>query len=146
MWANYGGSNSGFAIELDLSRPPFIQGNHFGASYSPCFVDYSAERPAIEMARISGQDRKLLYTKAQAWDYESEIRAICNFEQEQIGPDGVIQVDPLIFKSVTFGTRCDLECRDLILRLRDNPVFAHLKFFDLKENSDGYGFCLSPEI
>jgi hypothetical protein len=72
MWSHYGGSHKGFCLEFDTAFEPFTKIRK---------VRYSSEMPQIDLMPLLISDDHdqvldLFATKAKAWEYECEWRAL----------------------------------------------------------------------
>lgn len=72
MWSHYGGRYQGFCLEFDTSATPFEK---------IMKVIYSPDLPSIDLSPLLNADNyeqvlSLFSTKAEAWRYEAEWRAV----------------------------------------------------------------------
>lgn len=72
MWSHYGGRHKGFCLEFDTSHTPFEK---------IMKVKYSQTLPVVDIAPLLASDNyeqvlELFTTKAEAWRYECEWRAV----------------------------------------------------------------------
>lgn len=72
MWSHYGGRYQGFCLEFDTSKTPFEK---------IMKVTYSPNLPSIDLHPLLGSNNydqvlTLFSTKAEAWRYEAEWRAV----------------------------------------------------------------------
>ena len=98
MWSHYANSHSGILITID---PNFSKNEIL--LVMP--VNYVRERPKVELPRENPSElseqivQKILYSKAECWDYEKEWRII------SLRKHGVIKFPPNIVSSITLGAK-----------------------------------------
>lgn len=123
MWAHYGASHCGMAIEYDLELlTRFSSRQHlhrFG-------VKYSEEPPNLDMQSLQGNAgeavRKMLGHKSPRWSYEEEFRIVLE------NTNGRIPHDYRAVKSITFGLKVPNEVRGIIFERTKHKV---MEFFEI---------------
>lgn len=95
MWSHYAESHSGICLRF-RGRPLFEQ---FLTGH---WVTYEDQRPKVQIGAESEASllRKILFTKAQPWEYEGEWRLV-----HYKGVRGVRHLNPGILDGVIFGAR-----------------------------------------
>ena len=106
MWAHYGASHCGIAIEYSLSQLTRFS----SAQHLHCFgVKYADEPPSLNMGSLQRNAGevviKMLGHKSPRWSYEEEYRVVL----ENI--HGQIPHDYRAVKSITFGLKVPAELR-----------------------------------
>jgi hypothetical protein len=131
MWAHYGGSHYGMAIEYNLKLltrfVPTQACHHFP-------VTYSGSPPLVGINNLSqdngGAIRSRLGYKSPAWGYESEYRvAIDNM-------NGGVSHDYRAVKSITFGARTNDEVVNKIIDLTKHKV---VDYYQIQTDGNRYG-------
>ena len=131
MWAHYGDSHYGMAIEYDLRLltrfVPTQAYHHFP-------VTYSGSPPLVGINNLSqdngGAIRSRLGHKSPAWGYESEYRvAIDNM-------NGRVSHDYRAVKSITFGARTNDEVVNQIIDLTKHKV---VDYYQIQTEGNRYG-------
>lgn len=95
MWAHYGDSHRGFAIEFDADHPFFHRGVGDGYVAIARPVTYDSKRPAFVTPGQLGADwintylTRLLLTKSPEWAYEQEWRMLLPLDEQAVWPHAI---------------------------------------------------------
>jgi len=108
LWAHYGASHRGIAIEYDLDLLKRFSSEN---NYYHFNVKYSEKPPEINIQILSNNNeleklRNILRSKSSRWSYEEEFRIIL----ENI--NGKIPHDYRAVKSITFGLKVPNDVRE----------------------------------
>lgn len=110
LWSHYANSHKGFSVGIDRERleewvkPLLVQQDIFIAIYD---VEYEPEYPSLNPLELSIEEYYALpfITKAEAWEYEDEVRLI--FKD---GAGRKLELDEELFTEVNLG--CNIPCED----------------------------------
>lgn len=128
MWAHYGASHCGIAIEYSLEQlTRFCSRQHLH-----CFgVKYVDEPPNLDMQSLQGNSgeavRAMLGHKSPRWNYEEEFRVVLE------NMHGRLPHDYRAVKSITFGLKVPREARDKIYEATKHKVLEYYEIFKIPE-------------
>lgn len=117
MWAHYGASHCGLAIEYNLNLlTRFCSRQHLH-----CFgVEYIEEPPNLDMQHLQGHAgeavRSMLGHKSPRWSYEEEFRIVL---ENMHGP---LPHDYRAIKSITFGLKVPDQTRKIVFEATKHKV------------------------
>lgn len=117
MWSHYGHSHTGFCVEFDTSRFPFLHAEQ---------VTYTADRPVLYPLVESDQVTmdKALFCKAYYWAYEKEWRVVMQ-------KAGAHDIPSIAMTGVILGARTSAENEAMVRELvGDRAVFLKRAVFD----------------
>ncbi|HEX7678652.1 MAG TPA: DUF2971 domain-containing protein [Thermoanaerobaculia bacterium] len=156
MWAHYGDSHRGFAIEFDADHPFFHRGLTDGYVAVAKPVTYDSTRPAFVMPGRSGPDwvkvylTRLLLTKSPDWSYEQEWRMLLPLNEQAEWPHVVSGRNHLFtipaeaIQAVIIGNRCDvLSRRDIVASVKENAELRHVQLRYAHIHSDQFAVTIS---
>jgi hypothetical protein len=146
MWAFYSDGGRGIAIEFDSQHPWFDARRGSTDSFRHLRpVHYLADRNPDYF--LTATDDDVLYTKLEAWRFESEWRIIRNFNDAavKVGPD-LYGKDVLLFdipadaiKAILIGYRTS-EAQEIALRslVQNETSLKHVVFKRIVRESNGH--------
>lgn len=117
MWAHYGASHFGLAIEYSLDQlTRFSSTQHLH-----CFdMEYVKEPPSLDMHRLQGRTHEVVRTmlghKSPRWLYEEEFRIVLD------NINGPLPHDYRAVKSITFGLKVPEHIRTIIFDATKHKV------------------------
>lgn len=126
LWAHYGASHCGIAIEYDLELLTRFSSRQHLNTFD---VAYSEQPPSLDMQclqRDSGKAiRNMLGHKSSRWNYEQEFRIVL----ENI--NGKVPHDYRAVKSITFGLNVPNQVRQIIFEKTRHKVVSYFEIFQV---------------
>jgi hypothetical protein len=144
MWAHYGDSHQGFAIEFDTSAAFFHQETppvHVKASPEDIAgfaeeygrlrrIRYREERPSVVVTDMTFDT---IMTKGKDWEYEGEWRMLMPLDYAEVmmwpvkdWPIFLFAVPPSAVKTIILGCNANTDLIARVLSLRANPETEHI--------------------
>lgn len=128
MWAHYGASHCGIAIEYNLDQlTRFCSRQHLHRFA----VEYVEEPPNLDMDRLQGNAseavRTMLGHKSPRWNYEEEFRVVLD------NMHGKIPHDYRAVKSITFGLKVPGEIRKKVYEATRQKVPKYYEICKIPE-------------
>lgn len=125
MWSHYAKEHTGIVIEFDFSEQPF---RSLGEKWI-LPVQYSDSRVLFDYKpnNHAGFIRSMVSvvsTKAKAWEYEQEVRAV--FPSTACSSDGFIGISPRAVKRVILGCRATSETKSQVRAALQAPHLSHV--------------------
>jgi hypothetical protein len=161
MWAHYGDSHRGFAIEFDTSAAFFHQAMppaHVKASSEDARgfaeeygrlrrISYQEERPSVVVTDMTFDT---IMTKGKDWEYEGEWRMLMPLDYADVmawpvidWPIYLFAVPPSAVKTIILGCNANTDLIARALTLRANPETEHIGI--TKASVDAQNFLLNFE-
>lgn len=156
MWAHYGDSHRGFAIEFDADHPFFHRGVNDGYIAVAKPVTYDSKRPAFVMPGQVGEDwinlylTRLLLTKSPDWAYEQEWRMLLPLNEQAVWPHAIsgrnhlFKIPADAIQAIVIGNRCDVVTRrDIVDSVKTNAKLRHVYIRYAHIHSDQFAVTIS---
>jgi len=102
MWSHYADGHKGICLEFDSEKDTKLQ-NIFDVNYCESFPSITIRNTKEEIMK------KLVTSKAKAWNYESECRIFAR------GEKGLTKVDRRSMTGVIFGCSCPLQDKEKVI-------------------------------
>jgi Protein of unknown function (DUF2971) len=150
MWAHYGASHNGVAVQFDLGHPYFAQDDLGIGCTNPASIEYQNERPVLSHSTLHSPE--LLFRKSKCWSYEREWRHIKLLETA----DTVVQADPFpvhLFRvphdaisGIVIGVNVVDDRRVALMKLCAESHLSHVQIFQTRLHNDEYRLETDPPI
>lgn len=134
MWAHYGSSHAGLAIEFD-------EGHQMFSGRSFLKVEYSDAPFIFDASDQSNRDDVELFLKRKSphWRYECESRLIMELSiikrrDTSEGPRYFLPIDPRLITSVTLGLRADRAFQEKVIQALQESRFQHVNRFKVQKD------------
>lgn len=126
LWAHYGASHCGIAIEYELELLTRFSSRQHLNSFN---VEYSKKPPSLDMQCLQSDSgkaiRNMLGHKSSRWNYEEEFRIVL----ENI--NGKVPHDYRAVKSITFGLNVPNQVRQFIFEKTKHKVASYFEIIQV---------------
>lgn len=136
MWAHYADTHKGCVLEFHMTHDDALKaalemysGNFSSDILTPLDVKYSETRPPAydKNGSTKSQSLNAIFTKAQQWEYEQELRCVKN------NTSGIYDFPRHQLKKVIFGLKTTEEDRNKIKESVNLTMKSYNVFIGIKE-------------
>jgi hypothetical protein len=150
MWAHYGASHRGVAIQFETEHPYFAQDDLGIGCKNPAPIEYQNDRPILSYSTLHSP--KLLFRKSTCWSYEREwrqIRLLANAEtviQAEPFPVHLYRVPPDAITGIVIGVNVAHDRRVKLMQLCAEDHLKHVQIFQTRLHDNEYRLETHPPV
>lgn len=147
MWAHYGDSHRGFALQFDEIHA-FFQGKDGVAFSSLARIEYAPKRPVLSYSNLEWT--VALFSKSSEWSYEREWRLIRHLAAaDHVVADGTVHlfhVPPDAVRGIILGAMMPPEKQSKFHAVLQAPEWNHLQLFNAALNRERFALDFHPPL